>query len=215
MKEKLYLNLSFIFIHDASKTELLLSMRLLVGCSKHVCTSFILTVNEQPFSYLGFSVAPPVRLRKNSSLRFCIASSAVKPWFPFSNVFCPEDEVLLWSTLAGSAAEAEINWDIKSEYLQSILGRIYYRFQNKHLPSFLVFLFFLPPCSLPLSPPFVSIIDFTVFWDFSDWLKDRIVGGLRALLLSSASLVVNIWCVSAQTRQERFWFVKHPCWVVL
>ena len=58
------------------------------------------------------------------------------------------------------------------------------------LPSFLAFLFFLPPpCSLILSPPFVSIIDFTVFWDFRDSLKVRMEAGLRALLLSSASLV--------------------------
>lgn len=77
-----------------------------------------------------------------------------------------------------------------------------------HLPSFLVFLFFLPPCSLPLSPPFVSIIDFTVFWDFSDSLKDRMEVGARALLLSSASLVVNILYTSAWMGQGRFQLVK-------
>lgn len=57
-------------------------------------------------------------------------------------------------------------------------------------PSFLVFLFFLPPWSFPLSPPFVSIIDFTVFCDFSDSLKVLMRAGLRALLLYSASLRV-------------------------
>lgn len=59
---------------------------------------------------------------------------------------------------------------------------------RQSLPSFFVFLFFLPPRSLALSPPFVSIIDFTVFWDFSDSLKVRMGAGLRALLLYSASL---------------------------
>lgn len=61
----------------------------------------------------------------------------------------------------------------------------------KPLPSFLAFLFFLPPCSLPLSPPFVSIMDFTVFWDFREALKLLMEVGPRALLLSSASLEHN------------------------
>lgn len=60
---------------------------------------------------------------------------------------------------------------------------------NNHispLPSFLAFLFFLP-----LSPPFVSIMDFTVFWDFREALKLLMEVGPRALLLSSASLEHN------------------------
>lgn len=82
-----------------------------------------------------------------------------------------------------------------------------------YIPSFLVFLFFLPPGSLPLSPPFVSIMDFTVFWDFSDSLKDRIGTGLRALLLSSACLEVNNLnksaCSGAETCEAR-WCVLSP-----
>lgn len=46
------------------------------------------------FSYLGFSAGTTVRLRKNSSLFFWMISSAVKPWLPFSTIFCPEDEFL-------------------------------------------------------------------------------------------------------------------------
>lgn len=74
---------------------------------------------------------------------------------------------------------------------------------NNHispLPSFLAFLFFLP-----LSPPFVSIMDFTVFWDFREALKLLMEVGPRALLLSSASLEHN------RTVTES----KHLTWIIV
>lgn len=56
--------------------------------------------------YLGFSEAPGLCLRKNSSLFFCKISSAVRLWLPFSTIFWPEAEALSWSPLAGWAAGA-------------------------------------------------------------------------------------------------------------
>lgn len=65
-------------------------------------------------SYMGFSVGTTMRLRKNSSLFFCMISSVVKPWLPFSTSFCAEDEVLAWSALTGSAAGAGKGRNTKS-----------------------------------------------------------------------------------------------------
>lgn len=62
--------------------------------------------NSCSSSHLGFSAAATMRLRKNSSLFFCMISSAVKPWLPFSTVFGAEGDVLLCSALTGSAAGA-------------------------------------------------------------------------------------------------------------
>lgn len=142
-------------------------------------------------SCLAFSVGPPMRFLKNSSLFFSMISSWVKPWLPFSTIFCTDDADLPWSAFTGSAAGAGKvessgeDWDRhQSRNMPSVA------WERQDLPSFLVFLFFLLLCSLPLSPPFTSIIDLTVFWDFSDSLKVRIGAGLRALLLCSASLVV-------------------------
>lgn len=166
---------------------------------------FLLAFKHSRSSYLAFSVGPAMRLRKNSSLFFCMISSWVKPWLPFSTIFCPEDDDLPWSALTGSAAGAgkvngvagERGDYYQTSHLQSAT------LEQVRLPSFLVFLFFLLLCSLPLSPPFVSIIDFTVFWDFSDSLKVRMGAGLRALLLFSASLVVSIWYISTGKTKKK------------
>lgn len=70
---------------------------------------------ENTVSYLVFSVVTTMRLRKNSSLFFCMISSEVKPWLPFSTVFCAEDKVLPWSALTGSAAGAGEKIEISSQ----------------------------------------------------------------------------------------------------
>lgn len=47
-----------------------------------------------------------MRFLKNSSLFFCMISSWVKPWLPFSTIFCTEDDALPWLAFTGSAAGA-------------------------------------------------------------------------------------------------------------
>lgn len=45
-------------------------------------------------SYLGFSAFVALNLRTILSLFFSKTSSVVKPWLPFSTVFCSEEEAL-------------------------------------------------------------------------------------------------------------------------
>lgn len=143
-------------------------------------------------SYLVFSGFPPPNCLLMNLARFLsIISSADRPSLPFSTAFF---EAVCEAALVWSPPETPENrWKRKNGHTNKLItteSATYSQLTrlSQFSPSFLAFLLFLPPCSLFLSPSFVSIIDFTVFWDFWDMSKVLIVTGALALLLSSASL---------------------------